>query len=1191
MRPGVPWNIKGIDSETREAAMAAARRAGLSLGDWLAQTIATEATGAAPAVREAASQSVPFTNTARLQAVPLPQSPARVPPYPMQTPATVAGETPAASLNAQIRNGEFAIVAHSLRELADRLDSTERRSQAAIDKVSQSLGALSEKAEAAERIKFMAETAFQSAAEVLNQSAKDQAHVFDTLQETVNSLTVRMEGMEARDWADEEARGSVSALESSLADIRERLASAETNSSKAQASLDTWVRDLTSRLDQSEQVSRNLAEKTEGLAKAEALESVQLAVIGMRQEILETDRRAREAATGLETWIKDLGEKIDGAEAARDSWTANWQQSWTQAAKSFATHDDLRALSSTLNEIRDHAGQVSQDSAEDLKEGLEQLKTELRQDAQTRSREQDRAARESQAALESWIRRISERMEQSVESQSAQSRTTETTLAKTAARLDAVDAREAQLLAEIREGMARVDAKLAEHQTQLAGADQTGAIMALRQSLNDLSQSFNATEAGNSQSAQRTTQAIRKIEDILRTVSGDLESFRDLANGPLAAPMKAVQATLETVSTRLEDSDRRVAQSINTMESALKALAGRIDETDAKQSSRAGRTDQAIQALGERLEQSEQRTTDAIGVVEAGMSTISQRLDSAERRHKDAIAGLRQTIDTLSNRADLTPQSLLDVAPPKHARQAAPAKPAAAPAPAMPQVPHSDAMETETGEHDLPPLAGPAQSTPTVHIQGSSKVETSGTAKQPAPAPVLEAELPPMASAATQAPVAPQPANGMSTADVTRLLSGAATVPPPAFEDALARNEPTLDGSFHEDVAPKPQPRKADDFLSQARRAAQAAAKAEAEAAPPKKGIFGREKDVYSADGTGGNLMRLIIVGSAFVALVAGVIAVVVSMPGSGEPGDPNRPGPSSSIGEVFGSKPSSNPQLPYQALPPAVAAKAPVPMVSGSGIPASALPAAPSMDVPGRRPQAQRNPFGQFGQPGTSQQQAAQPVSPATAVEPGPADAAKTEFLRIQEAANKGDARAQYRLAMRYFDGQGTIKDRVQATSFFARSAKQGYTMAQYRLGAAYEQGIGVTKDIKQARQWYEKAASGGNRKAMHNLAVLYAESNAPEAMRDAARWFSEGATAGLTDSQYNLGVLFERGMGVEKNPVESAKWFAIAAAQGDSEAPAKLEALRKQLSASQIALALEGARNFKPKALNPEANEGPGG
>ena len=43
MKSGIPWSIKGIDEEARQAALEAARQAGLSLNEWLNQAIARHA--------------------------------------------------------------------------------------------------------------------------------------------------------------------------------------------------------------------------------------------------------------------------------------------------------------------------------------------------------------------------------------------------------------------------------------------------------------------------------------------------------------------------------------------------------------------------------------------------------------------------------------------------------------------------------------------------------------------------------------------------------------------------------------------------------------------------------------------------------------------------------------------------------------------------------------------------------------------------------------------------------------------------------------------------------------------------------------------------------------------------------------------------------------------------------------------
>src|SRR6185295_9789510 len=45
MRPDLPWNVAGIPPEAREAARAAARREGLSVGEWLTRRIVGSMTG------------------------------------------------------------------------------------------------------------------------------------------------------------------------------------------------------------------------------------------------------------------------------------------------------------------------------------------------------------------------------------------------------------------------------------------------------------------------------------------------------------------------------------------------------------------------------------------------------------------------------------------------------------------------------------------------------------------------------------------------------------------------------------------------------------------------------------------------------------------------------------------------------------------------------------------------------------------------------------------------------------------------------------------------------------------------------------------------------------------------------------------------------------------------------------------
>ena len=61
MKPGIPWSVKGIEPETREAAKDAARRSGMTLGEWLNSKILDSADEpeSAPAARPQRALSGP----------------------------------------------------------------------------------------------------------------------------------------------------------------------------------------------------------------------------------------------------------------------------------------------------------------------------------------------------------------------------------------------------------------------------------------------------------------------------------------------------------------------------------------------------------------------------------------------------------------------------------------------------------------------------------------------------------------------------------------------------------------------------------------------------------------------------------------------------------------------------------------------------------------------------------------------------------------------------------------------------------------------------------------------------------------------------------------------------------------------------------------------------------------------------
>lgn len=67
MKPGIPWSVKGIEPDVREAAKQAARRSGMTLGEWLNSTILDSADGAQEAARDSRPLSVAAPRMSRQQ--------------------------------------------------------------------------------------------------------------------------------------------------------------------------------------------------------------------------------------------------------------------------------------------------------------------------------------------------------------------------------------------------------------------------------------------------------------------------------------------------------------------------------------------------------------------------------------------------------------------------------------------------------------------------------------------------------------------------------------------------------------------------------------------------------------------------------------------------------------------------------------------------------------------------------------------------------------------------------------------------------------------------------------------------------------------------------------------------------------------------------------------------------------------
>lgn len=390
------------------------------------------------------------------------------------------------------------------------------------------------------------------------------------------------------------------------------------------------------------------------------------------------------------------------------------------------------------------------------------------------------------------------------------------------------------------------------------------------------------------------------------------------------------------------------------------------------------------------------------------------------------------------------------------------------------------------------------------------------------------------------------------------------------------------------------EPVSSSSFIAAARRAAQAAAaqpvnekaaRAAAKAAAKAKGndkasvkSGDKAKDTSKADAGGEpstitSKIRSLLVGASVVVIVLGTFKMAMTLLDT-----------------------SSAPQMPPIENSSEAAPAAPSP-TENSAPPAIPAPAAPSITSPtpiGRQSNNVSAPNTLDSAQIVIPQVTAAPISanditgaiPATPApgKLGTVQVPSTERLPdaiggpvLRTAALKGDPAAAYEVGVRFAEGKGIAPNLDEAAKWYDRAAQAGVVPAIFRLGTFYEKGMSVKKDVDIARRYYLQAAERGNAKAMHNLAVLDADGGGKGAnYKSASQWFRKAADRGVADSQFNLGILYARGIGVEQNLAESFKWFSLAATQGDADAGRKRDDIAKRLDAQSLAAAKLAIQTF---------------
>ena len=112
--------------------------------------------------------------------------------------------------------------------------------------------------------------------------------------------------------------------------------------------------------------------------------------------------------------------------------------------------------------------------------------------------------------------------------------------------------------------------------------------------------------------------------------------------------------------------------------------------------------------------------------------------------------------------------------------------------------------------------------------------------------------------------------------------------------------------------------------------------------------------------------------------------------------------------------------------------------------------------------------------------------------------------FLIKLDAAEKGDASAQFDVGSLYEAGREVAQDYHLAWKWIKAAADQNHVKAQSTIGRFYSQGKGVSVDLVKAHVWTQVAATRGSSVAAGNLPKVAARMNA-EQLTEAEQQFAQ--------------------------------------------------------------------------------------
>ena len=355
MQPDLPWNVAGIPPEAREAARAAARREGLSVGEWLTRKILRTLTEAAGG-RET-------TNDSWRNAV---------------SSSAAAYRTVADSAAAATRDTE---------DMLARVSRSEDESQSATRRIEDHLKGVARRLDAAERSQAENNRVMSKAAAEINIAAREQAQAFDQLDSHVMALADRLTRVEQH-ASGTGLKDAVKGLHTGLSRLADQIAETANQSANQIATLAQNVEALAGRLSQ----ARHDAETTSRALKDH------LVSVDERVKTIERNEGPSQALSELRTTLERLNARHSESDAQTGGAMARLEETVSKLESRVEESSVNRRLQGIEQALSDLTGRYDH-NARSATEALEESLRDLTERMESADRQHRRDLEELRTAL------------------------------------------------------------------------------------------------------------------------------------------------------------------------------------------------------------------------------------------------------------------------------------------------------------------------------------------------------------------------------------------------------------------------------------------------------------------------------------------------------------------------------------------------------------------------------------------------------------------------------------------------------------------------------------------------------------------------------------------------------------------------------------------------------------------------